>query len=499
MKLPLYLLLFLFSRSMFAGTCNGEVVRADNTQRIVVSDERRKAPKLLGFNMNLVLFEEQFWAASEDRINPFVTHHLRNFNGNYYRYPGGELSNYFNWHEAVGPHKNRQQQKLVHWKKEKKVLFGIGEYLKFLDTTGGAPLFVVNLSGWNKVKLKTELPLSVIVDSNRKFAELVKSKLQNKGIPRVYELGNELDRHWSVDRYIERARAVYQAMSKIDPDATFILSLREFDWIYRGKNSHLGTSKGMDFINSVFRALPELSNFSLHYYYDPEKKKLPVWFHKVRLRMMRKAIETAEAARGGRKVGLWITEHARKWERYPYEHTSNMESSISTADFLVALSQMEHVRAAMWHELNGNPWRLFEPLKNNDSIVKPRPIYWVFRALEKSAFSSVLCTKSYSQNNSDYEGGYDLRATSFIKDDESRIGLWVINRSKSVEDVTINIASLAGKSVNLIRYIMTSKTVDYGDTVLAGKQGKKVFDVNGNIRISLQPESVSSMIIIKDE
>lgn len=465
---------------------------------------------LFGFNVQHFNFENDLWINEQSRTDPRVIEALKYFPGALYRYPGGLVANRFWWQEAVGPRTARQPQKIVLSDTPRSVMFGPEEYLEFVRSVNGQPFYVLNLVGWDEQQVFRELPAKLIQSSNTELATLLRKRMEATGQRRYYELGNELDRseyEWSHEKYIERAKGTIEAVREVDEDARFVAFLREFDWRYRGDERKGEVSRYQTFITDVLAALPSVRAFSMHFYYDqpgdPRQATQLPW----RLKQFRRAIEVAQSTRGGQVPEVWITEHARGVNQQvgkPMQQaalTSNLSATLSTADFLIALSQMPEVRGAAWHALNGSAWQLFDAsIRYND--LRPRPVYWGLRVLRALELPVVLATVTTSPHVSGYAGGYDVRTVGFASEDESQLGLWAVNRAAKAIDLELNAATWKNRSIELRHFYVSGEPgvdPDVADVKIEMELSPAVtsaaFSETGALKLRLPPSSVSSFLI----
>jgi len=489
-----------------------------NPVRIVIDDDtviRDEFPVyLFGFNINHYAFEADFVRGHEEIPEPVITG-LQPFAGSMYRYPGGLVANRFWWEASVdsvggesteAPQKNRPPQKKVEHQSASPVEFGVNEYLDFVATVGGKPWYVLNLVGWDDVEMIREMPAEEIAASNARLAALRVEHAVDDA-PRYYQLGNELDRaeyQWPTEKYIARARLTMEAVKAVDPDARFVAFLRDFDWVYK-KDSRKGTkSLFVDFIPDVLRGLPEIDDISLHFYYDDPGNTRKIKSIERRLLQFRRAIEAATEARGGRPPNVWITEHARgvdlpRGRSMERAHlTGNLSGAVSTADFLIAMTQMPEVKGAFLHGLNAGPWQVFDATVR-DRDLRPRPVYWGMRILRSVTLDLTLQTSTtQTKTFGDYLGGYDVRAAGFSDKSRSELGLWAINRAPQALTTDFVFAPMAGQAVKVDhRFMALPEGEDierrFMDPVLntAGTSSCHRFSEDGVVTLSLPAGSVS--------
>ncbi len=462
---------------------------------------------LFGFNIHHYHFERELFDPATGKAPDAVLTSLRALPGALYRYPGGLIANRFSWEDAVGPAAGRAERKSVKWDFPAPVLFGVDEYLAMVESVDGVPWYVLNLVGWDQTRMFRELDSAAIAASNARLAGYMLERRSDAG-PRYYQLGNELDRaayQWSHEKYIERSAATIAAMREVDPEARFVAFLREFDWTYRGAEAERGISRYQDFIRDVLTGLPEVDDFSLHFYYDArgsdqKTRRLP-W----RLRQFRRAIDTAIDVRDGKAPGVWITEHSRGIDfgqvkaRDMRPYTSNLAAAISTGDFLIALTQIPEIRGAARHAMNSDPWQTFDP----DNGLQPTTPYWAMRVLRQTAQPRVLATYSQSPNGSGFEDGYDVRGMVSVNDEGNRLGIWAINRVPRAAPLEVFIPELAGRRVELFHYSVAGRQgedpdqAEYQPLVQLGPEGEAAaFDAEGHLQLRLPPASVSGFDVI---
>lgn len=458
---------------------------------------------LFGFNIHHYHFERDIFNAGA--VPESVTAALQPLGRGLYRYPGGLVANNFSWEDAVGPIADRAPQKSVKWDAAAPVRFGVDEYLSFVDAVGGQPWYVLNLAGWDDVERFPELDAAAVAASNGRLASYMKARLAPL-TPRYYQLGNELDRadyQWAHEKYVARARLSIDAIRAVDPDANFVAFLREFDWNYRGAEKARGVSRYQDFIRDVLTGLPDVNDFSMHFYYDARNttevyRRLP-W----RLRQFRLAIDEAKKYRRGEDLNVWITEHARGIDfgkmkaREARPYTSNLAAAVSTGDFLIALAQIPEIQGASWHGLNAMPWQVFDPQRK----LAPNPVYWGMRVLREMKLPRVLGTWTTSPNNSGYAGGYDVRAVAFGNADDTALGLWATNRAAQPTQVVLRAEEWGGRAVTLRHYTLAGATdvdPDSGQqpvVELEPEAEMRAFDASGVLVLTLPPASVSTVVL----
>ena len=437
--------------------------------------------QLFGFNIHQWHFQDEL-ADQHGQVKPSVARHLRRLQGGIYRYPGGLLGNVFSWPEAVGPISQRKAQKLVKWSEPKIAKFGLEQYFDLVTQVRGQPWIVLNLMGWHTEKIVHELPSHKVAETNAWLAQNIRANLNQRGVSAAqhvyYELGNELDRadfEWSHDKYITRSRDTIDAILRVDPQAKFVAFLRDFDWRYRRGARKGQYSRMQKFVQDVLTGLPEVTDMSLHYYYDDaglehkNPKRIP-W----RLRQFDDAIAVATTVRGA-PINVWVTEHARGvnlTKPKPMQRaaqTSNTDAAISVADFLTALAGMPAVKGAALHGLNAGPWQVFDAtIKHRD--LRPRPTFDAMTTLHSMPLHTVVAHRLKDPLPGEYAERYNVRARVFSNVSRDQFGLWLVNRQQGLREVHLRLPqqqacdiSLSGKILQAITGIgdsMNSIDVD---------------------------------------
>lgn len=469
-------------------------VLPSNAYRVQATSLIRKnlKPHFFGFNIVWVGFQEDWVSAKTGEVAPAVVEAMSAFPGAVYRYPGGTVSNYFDWRSTIGSVESRTAQKAVDWKGSESVRFGFHEYLQFVRRVGGEPWLVANLFG----TYDREGTLEPLIDSARGWAE--SARKINAGILR-WELGNELDRdrfQWPPDKYASRANAIAQAIRQADPEARFVSLLEDYDaqkWI-----------SASEYNTQVAASLSSLTHeYALHLYYDGKPGGPPMPH---RYRHVCDSVRAAENGHG-RSAKLWITEHARwppgfdtpAWkENWP--KTQDLSGALAVADMVIAASQSPAVEGLFLHSLSGShgPWPLFHQTKAG---LKPSLVYWALRVLRDSMLDQALQTVTFSKNASGYLGGYDIRASVLTNKDQSQFTLWAVNRAPVATNVHLKLPQLSGKSITAEMNVLADidlnvSNVDHINQVVPiSRVVSLVFDNQGVANILLPAFSVSAVAL----
>lgn len=468
---------------------------------------------LFGFNIHYLNFQQEL-ANARGVAATSVVKQLLPLTGAMYRYPGGLVSNHFNWHEAYGPHQDRAPQKTVRWQGPTPVSFGVPEFLSFVQQVEGKPWYVLNLRGFASQAggPDKELNSKAMAQSNAKLAAYIRQQLGHSDTI-YYELGNELDRatyEWSHKKYIQRAQDSIAAISEVDPNAKFVAFLRDFPWRYRASARKGQVSSTHRFIQEVLTALPMVNDFSLHYYYDDpglehKKTKWIPW----RTRQFKEAIELAKAQRPNGDLQVWITEHARGVNLSipkPMQRvalTSNLQAAISTADFLTTMVSIPQVQGAALHGLNAGPWQVFDA-NAEYSDQRARPTLAALTLLAEARSDRLVASRVRGPNQSGYGGGYDVNAAAFIDTAQQELGLWVVNRANRPYTTTVSIPGWPNQAVSVKHNNMSGPHNGTGDgpssdihTALDQPWTMHQTDRFGRLQVTVPPLSVSGLKIKK--
>lgn len=464
---------------------------------------------LFGFNVMWMNFQRGYWR--DDQVRLEIIDWLKPFRGAAYRYPGGTVSNWFEWEKAVGPRTSREEQYTNFG--PTKAEFGFDEFLDFVKAVQGLPLVTVNLKGTRKDAWDD-------AEAARSNAEWVRYTVQREGSAATgsgtsfcqegrkcpvqwWELGNELDwgkDAWTGERYVSRARAVGNAMKKVDPSIQLIAHTTSSPWGAK----HMFGGRAAEFDSAVGGGLGDISDgYAYHPYYDGISVPNTNYY------MERAINHLAPGAAGGARPTIFITEHGRwpnrpktgKWQT-TWAKTGNLGGAISTADYLLSQMVIPNVRAAMWHSLGARgPWQLFYLDADSDSVY-PNVVYWGLRVLRQGLLEDALKTGVSSPNTMSYRGGYDVRAVFMRDKTGARYSLMTTNRSGSAQKARLVVPGWAGREIKARQYYITgandneANEKDKKDRVTMRDRPMLIrFDAKGGAAISLPAYSVSSVVI----
>lgn len=465
---------------------------------------------LFGFNVMWMNFQLGYWR--NNQVRPEIIDWLKPFQGAAYRYPGGEVSNWFEWEKAVGPRASREAQYTNFG--PTKAEFGFDEFLDFVKAVHGVPLVTVNLKGTRKDAWDDE-------EAARRNADWLRYAIQREGSAaagtgsttfcqegrkcpiRWWELGNEHDwgkGAWIGQQYVNRARAVGVAMKEVDPSIHLIAHTATAPW----STKYMFGGKAGEFDSAVGRGLGDIAQgYAYHPYYDgisiPDVN-----------RYMERAIGHLSTGSGaGGPPIIFVTEHGRwpnrpktgKWQT-TWANTGNLGGAVSTADYLLSQMVIPNVRAAMWHALGTRgPWQLFYLDSETDTLY-PNVVYWGLRVLREGFLDDAMKIDVSSPNTTGYRGGYDVRAVFMRERTGARYSLLTTNRSGRAHTARLVVPDWAGRDIKARQYYVTGSSGNEAN-VKEKKNGVTMrsrpmlirFDAKGGAAISLPAFSVSSVVI----
>jgi alpha-L-arabinofuranosidase len=380
--------------------------------------------------------QADLWEPGTMNNYPVVNSFFRSAKG-IIRYGGG--ANEIPWKACSGPVGTRVAVKAVDWADPMVCAFGVPEYLATVRETGGSAAWLIaNIAGINYQMFSMEEMVTQVGEAA--------SALQTAGdgLQRYWELGNELERgryRWSAEMIASRASAAGREIIRRDAKARLVLPLIEYD--------DPNQPPRKIFNETLLRAMTQSVNgLALHLYYDgaPGGPTIPTQLATV--------ADTAALYRRvtGQAGAIWITEHGRwpemdagstDWKASWYK-TNDMGGVLGTADFLIGLTQIEDVAGAMLHGLRAGPWNVFDK-----TLLGPEPsgVGKLLLLLGQTTPGKRLQSRSFSQNQSNYKGGYDMRAAAFESFDRQTITVWIINRVDASIGVSVVLPVSAANAV----------------------------------------------------
>jgi len=450
--------------------------------RVYDRSVRKLESEFFSFNLEWLEFQRGIRGPREKTRTAALIQWMAPFQGAYYRYPGGNNSNYYAWKDAIGSRESRSLEKRISWAPPTRIEFGIKEYFDFVRAVRGKPWYVLNLYGrfgreMQVDELKTEASqlISYLRASQRPFPRL--------------ELGNELYMNaakWPPSKVIARSEDFYRFLLANGASQDAVLPLQEFaSWREAGYSMSR-------FNGELSRAVP-LNQFSLHFYYDGPPLAPPVQKQLTTLDTI-----LSDVKRTGRESPIvWITEHARapvgawttpEWLSR-FDQTVNIDAAVSVSDMVLGLAQRPSVRGAFLHALHASsgPWAMFrvDPLLEE---ISPHLTYWAVRLLRETMLAEALATEVAGPNGSDPS----FRLVAMASPDRSQSSIWIVNRSEREVIADIELPPLwRAKRVRLFSLSAQSPRINTIDELA---EDLPVRD-QVNLRVPVRPNSVSAVKI----
>lgn len=397
------------------------------------------------------------WDPVARQVYPSVVNFLNAKCPNFvYRYPGGTVSNTFNWKDSiVQPATSRPQQWVSSWGLYVTPDFGFDEFMKFVSQVRGQVALTINLSMTPQDAADWVEYCNAPDDGNHPWAALRAAN----GHPapynvRYWELGNEMDSNseflWTTSQYINAAVPIATAMRAVDPNIQIVG--------HTASGGNLGTSTWYNWHRTLLadpNLGPLMSGMALHIYYDGNGV----------------SVKGADATFTGTVINdaspkpVWITEHAKDLnyqqgtqnDQTTWPQNTLMPGTVASSDMLLAFNYHPQVTMAHWHALGGvGPWRPFNTVDSAtgtySNTLGTQPIAYAFALLGKYLpGKTVLTTAVYTPNNSSYSGGYDVRGIALQDADGKGLYVAATNRHTAGYATQVTLPGLAAGNYVAVR------------------------------------------------
>lgn len=475
---------------------------------IVVTGQicRQNVPKsLFGFNVPWVSFQRGYWRNGAVRRE--IIEWLVPFEGAVYRYPGGDISNWFDWRPTVRRKDHRGPQYAKYGQFEV-ARFGFGEYVEFVKEVGGVPLVTVNLLGLEGPKPETwdaETAARIAADwvtHAKKFARADNPTLLSSCSPSfgcnvvLWELGNELDvgkTKWTGSHYVSVATRVAQEMRRANDSIVIIPQTNTHPWNQSKRRFSRDVITGMAGTASMF---------SIHAYYGVRGVPRAMEY----IQDLESDLAQAAVPDGA----IAVTEHAR-WPWAPGEpvspygplwlKTGDVWGALDAAEFILSIAVRPRVMLAAWHALGAEgPWQLFYVDKQDR--LAPNVVYWALRVLREGWRANALTTTVAGPNTTGAPGTSDVSALMMAEPAPSLSrSLLVVNRASSSTVVRLKMPAAANRRISATQVFLTGDRPDEANTPVMPSavqmQRKPVmieFDAAGVARLEVPKLSVSAFL-----
>lgn len=415
----------------------GAILFSAETSRTVSTNVPLES-RLFGFNVPWHNFQRGHLLNGGP--SPQIRELLKPFRGAFYRFPGGDESNIYDWRKAVGPGYARRNVMTLNSGMQYPQ-FGIQEFLDFVGSVQGIPLFTVNLCG-----ATADCKESDAVASARDLAVQYGREAGSDGemvcdVDRpcriaYWELGNELDlgrTRWSSDRYARSARTVAAAIRDVHRTSIVVAATATAPW-----SEQVRAERPEEFTRGVAHEIDSaVDGYAFHAYYDGlAVPRMQSYYERAlnALRNGRQSFETPD---------LYITEHAR-WPNRPligswetaWATTKDLGAALSVGDYLLTIAGRPEIKAAMIHALGTwGPWQIITSPDEGKTLI-PTPLYWGLRVLREGLQGNLVAGPIADVDSSAYRGGYGIKAVISRRADGSHV-LVAINRSRRVGTITV--------------------------------------------------------------
>src|SRR5512143_1021170 len=143
--LTLLLVCTVVSCFLFIGKRTAGVEGGSGVCSVTVDAAREVArynPLILGSNLNWINDGDGIYDPAAGKVREDAVRLIKDLGITMLRFPGGDLSEYYDWKQGVGPRQGRGMG-LDYEKKPQKMVFGLDEFLRFCEEMHIAPLFTV--------------------------------------------------------------------------------------------------------------------------------------------------------------------------------------------------------------------------------------------------------------------------------------------------------------------------------------------------------------------
>lgn len=395
-------------------------------------------PMLLGFNVPWDSVQggtspnyadgSNLWNTTSKQIQVGLKDYLSiDFVGALYRYPGGTTANFFEWDKTIGS----SRQAIVpnaSWT-SRIALFGVDEFLRFVESVKGVPMLQVNMYSIGGTPITTDAQWATLKQNAVGWLEycnasptqdwngdgIYQGQLRaNNGHAASYnvtlwELGNELDLHgaYTKELYATRICELMTAMLAAQPNLNFLAHARTSPWEYSDwkewHNAVLGATGGT------------VLGISYHPYYGSVS-----YMNGFTSQIGTDENTWAVSAGDSTVPGVSITEHAR-WpsnlsDVTTWPECTSVSSAVKLVDFISSHQYKPYVQMTINHAMACNsPWAQFSQvdavsqayLCNN--VFAPRPTAYALKLVHRflpnaDMLSSSLVTPKTTSNEYDVSG-----------------------------------------------------------------------------------------------
>ena len=446
----------------------------------------------VGWNMPPDNFN--FWDDVNWRVSDPIKSYMDDMMGQYYRYPGGTVANYFNWKKSIGSYATRESMYNGYgvWYTPK---LGVDEALKFVESVGGKMIYVLKMSDSTNYTLSAQDGADLVeylngdVANNPNGGTNWAQMRSNNGHPapynvKLFQLGNELD--WpefsfNTSTYNAMSKLVMNTMLFVDPTIQFVGNARTAPWGW--------TNDWDNWHNPIMDSLKVNSSFigmALHPYYsqgsvDNMSNK---WISELQTDMNTRLVDTNTGLPNG---NIYVTENA-VWTNAITDATSNMDGAVTTARFLLQNAMNPQVAMNIWHafgKYRGNTW--WPSFETNNTA---RPILEVYKVLYNNGLNRDIVQSTGSTSTIQVLGAKDAGSGGYY-----RVSITNYEPTDQTLDITLNGLSSGVKAIT-IKGVKPNGT-DYENEINYTQSVNVTVNSNGTFSTVMPAKSVMVLIIPK--
>lgn len=400
------------------------------------------------------------------------------------RYPGGELSDSYNWRNGIGTLENRYAKASANTRSQP-ILFGTDEMLRLSDELGAEPIFTVNIMTMTAQDAADWVRYTNVPNSRVKY----------------WEIGNEpyLNSSITPEQYAAKVNDFIKAMKAVDPGIQFGVALR---------TSTMGDS---DFNERFLAAATEKFDyvtvhnayFPLSFYGDPSDEDL-YEAAMASTEVIRNDFAYFDAllkkARPGQNIPLAVTEFnaifSVQGNVIDSAKTPTFTSALYIADLLAAFAKTPNLLMANFWSLTGNGD--FGAVSNTGET---RPVYEVFTAyaeLMKGRLVTLDTQSPVFENASVglvFSNQNDEAVTTLATLEENTLRVMALN--KDIDNASdFRLMLPAGKTIVSVRVKKISESDLFGTSTEAEWVEVPCVPHGDYLDLNLDPHSISFLEIV---
>jgi alpha-N-arabinofuranosidase len=359
------------------------------------------------------------------------------------RYPGGNFTSGYRWRDGVGPTDERKSRTDLAWHDVETNFFGTNEFIDFCRQLGAEPYLVVNCGDGDMREARDWVEYC----NGTADTALVKLRRQH-GYPdphnvKYWGIGNEVDGHWQIGYKTpqEYARAFTEfgkVMKWVDPDIKLIASAVsdwEGDWVER---TRLLLEQSADLIDYL----------ALHWYIGNPNDDFSAYMAvsellETRLTAYEGLIQAISLERNIKhpvhiavdEWNVWYRTHPR-YGGVPgeskLEEIYNLEDAMAVAIQLnTFIRHSNRVRMANIAQLVN----VIAPIFTGPEGLVLQTIFFPFKIYRRTCGNLSLDPRWEGDTFSggDYSGIRTLDVSATLDENQKRIIVYVVNRSRSRE------------------------------------------------------------------